>query len=91
MLCPSCNTLNSATSVRCLQCRTLLIDTAVERSPLARQAQNDGDRRVYILAGSVVGLAVGGLIFQSGLAAVFFPGVGSLLGRWIAKRERDGR
>ena len=91
MLCPACNTLNSAMAVRCIQCNTLLIPEAEGRSPEVEALVHSMDSRVYGGVGFLAGFFIAGAITQKIGPALLFGFVGGALGRYIAKRKtKDG-
>lgn len=90
MICPTCNSQNQATDVHCLQCRTLLIETAVKRSDSYSQAAKEVDYRMYGWIGAGGGAALLGLLSQSGGLFLFGGLAGSFIGRLIVwKKWKD--
>lgn len=55
MQCPTCNYANTATSVRCIQCSTVLIPEAMGRSKEYVKAAGELDSRMFSGIGSLVG------------------------------------
>jgi len=63
MECPACNHLNTATSVRCIQCGTTLVHEAVGHSPGYRATVNEMDSRIHGGVGAFFGFfLVAGLL-----------------------------
>lgn len=58
MQCPSCHHVNSAISVRCVQCRTTLIHEAEGSSDAAKVAAGYLDRRLIGFMGGFFGFAL---------------------------------
>lgn len=85
MTCPVCNTQNSAMTVRCMQCHTLLIHSAEERAPQVKAFVSSMDTRMYSGIGSLACFVLAGLIFQNAGVAIFSGIVGGMLGRIVAK------
>lgn len=76
MECPACNHLNTATSVRCVVCGTILIKEVVGFSPEFEGTVNRMDRRVYSGIGGFFGFF---------LTAVFLKFIFEHL--WLSDRE----
>lgn len=101
MQCPTCYYLNTATDVRCLQCRTTLIHEALGHSEGYRKATNDLDSRVYGGIGAFFGLALVATILMTltpqwltnrGLyiAALIGAFAGGLIGRLVLRGKQRG-
>lgn len=102
MTCPTCNAQNSATSVRCLQCGTILIHEAVGHSDDYKKGARYLDARMYSGIGAFAGFFAVGLFLKADFAdlylsdrdiylyAVFGGIAGSIIGRLIARsKSRD--
>lgn len=97
MTCPVCNALNAATSVRCLQCGTILIPEAVPRSGDVQREVDDLDRKLYTGYGGLIGSVLGAgswFVFSRDESEVqiwlmLCAAGGALLGSLIAWRERN--
>ena len=92
MHCPTCQTVNTATDVRCFQCRTLLIETAEERSDAFKAASNYIDASLYRRIGGGVGLAIAYLFFHNQDQWLYWAlGVGfisgNVIGNYLASRS----
>lgn len=86
MFCPNCNFQNDATSVRCMQCRKVLIESSARESPEAKPAQKSTTSSpsaktstkgvVASLLGGAVGIYAGihVLIPAIGAAAIWLLG-----------------
>jgi hypothetical protein len=88
MFCPSCNFQNSATNMRCLQCRSVLIESAERESSDAKLAQPTNKSSPNAKAGpkgviaSLLGAAVG---VYAGIH-VLVPAVGAAVTWLIGSR-----
>jgi hypothetical protein len=59
MICPACNHLNAATSVRCENCHETLIHDAVGHSPAYRRGEAMVEYRIHGHVGALVGAGLG--------------------------------
>jgi hypothetical protein len=99
MFCPTCNTQNLATDVRCLQCRALLIETTEKRSDAYIKSNRYMDNKIYSGVGALIGFGFVGLSLkfflsnvnmddaQISSAAAVGAVVGGLFGRYIAHKK----
>ncbi|MBT0571336.1 hypothetical protein KIK84_13460 [Curvibacter sp. CHRR-16] len=97
MFCPTCNTQNSATSVRCFQCGTTLINEAVQ-SKASLDAEKSLDARLYghigAIAGFVLGMAanaiIPGVLLETRYTPIASAVLGFAIGRFFAwQRWKD--
>jgi hypothetical protein len=93
MLCPKCNNLNAATTVRCIECGATLIYEADGHSVEFNAAAKKVDLRIYSAIGSFAGLGISILLqstvlqhqyFDQRAVAVIGIGIGAALGRAAA-------
>jgi len=101
MQCPVCNHLNTATSVRCLQCGTTLIHEAVGHSERYRAAVNGRDQRMYGRVGAILGFALVAALLKTVLAGLWLSDTevygyalggavaGAFLGRLFLRSKRN--
>ena len=97
MTCPVCNAANAATSVRCLECGTILIPEAVPRSDEMQRTADGLDRKLAMGYGGLIGSVVGAgswFAFSRDESEVqiwlmLCSAAGALLGALIASRERN--
>jgi len=87
MLCPACNTMNSAMTVRCIQCNTLLIPEAEGRAPEVKAVVRSMNSRFYGWVGFLAGFFIAGIATQKLGPSLLLGFVGSVLGRYIARRQ----
>ena len=96
MTCPTCNAVNSATTVYCVRCGTTLIYEAGGHSEEYNAAAKHVDMRMYRGLGAVLGFCVTGFVLKFVLADAYFDDGqiyggaaggalgGSLIGRFLA-------
>lgn len=101
MQCPTCNSLNTATDVRCMQCGTTLIHEAVGHSKEFRQAADSLSLRMHSGLGALVGFFFTAVALKFVFTAHFLSdrqvifasmvsaAVGSFIGRLLFKARRD--
>jgi len=95
--CPVCNHLNSATDVRCFQCRTTLIQEAVGHSDSYRKTTGELDSRMYSGVGAFFGFCLVAVLLKFILPGVNLgdgdiytisavgAGIGGLIGRALLR------
>ena len=100
MECPSCHYLNDATSVRCIQCSTVLIPEALGRSPEVQAKLERRDSRMFGRIGAMIGFVVVYVLLKFVLAelwvserrivgfALVGAAIGGLIGLHYAKHGR---
>jgi|JI6StandDraft_1071083.scaffolds.fasta_scaffold73438_1 hypothetical protein len=71
MFCPTCNSQNLATSVRCNQCGTTLIYEAEGHSNAYKAGVMALDRRMYGGIGAFVGFCLSALLLNTVLESLF--------------------
>lgn len=84
MFCPSCSFQNSATSMRCVQCRTVLIESAQWESPDAKFAQPTNQLPLNAKANSkgVIASLLGGVVGMYAGVHVLVPAIGAAV-TWL--------
>lgn len=93
MQCPSCNYINAATQVRCLQCNTTLIHEAVGHSPAYHRAVALANSRIYGVIAAVIGFIlvvcyfkfVSDDVLMSDEAVMAYGGVGAVVGNALGR------
>ena len=98
MLCPTCNNLNTATTVRCLGCGTTLIYEAQGHSEDFKAATKFGDRRKFMWFGGLAGFGISVLLQETLLQHQYFDieamaavgsAIGAGVGRAVAAYQSD--
>jgi hypothetical protein len=93
MFCPSCGTQNLATSLRCIQCGTVLVRGIENQSVAYRQGAHLIDTRIYGGVGALLACALAAVLLNSVLedlylnqkAVYFWSAIaGAALGRLAA-------
>ena len=102
MICPACNTHNSATSVRCIQCGTTLIHEAVGHSTEYRKVADAIDNRMLGGIGAISGFFLVAVMLKFVFTSFWLSDrqiyglavgggfVGGILGRLFASFRRRG-
>ncbi len=102
MQCPVCNFVNSATSVRCTQCRTTLIHEAIGHSAEVAASTRDVDSRVFGGIGAAIGFFVVAFLLKFILIDVRLNDreiygvsvggaiVGAIFGRLVLRAKQKG-
>ena len=65
MFCPSCGTQNLATSLRCMQCGTVLFREIENQSVAYRQGAQLIDTKIYAGVGALLACALAALLLNS--------------------------
>lgn len=99
MFCPSCNTTNLNTSVRCIQCGTSLIVQSVGASTGYDKHARAINARMYAGIGATIGFVVFVCLSQTVLETMYLDNsevlvgasvlsaIGAAIGRFIARRQ----
>lgn len=92
MFCPTCNSPISATDARCLNCRALLIESAVAKSSEFKKSALWVDNRIYYGVGALLGFIVALAFFfdepdRLPTACTIGAGVGGLFGKYVARKK----
>ncbi|KQV99349.1 hypothetical protein [Rhizobacter sp. Root1221] len=101
MQCPTCNTLNSATVVRCMTCGTTLIHEAAGHSMAYQEGARTLDAKLHTGIGSFFGFFLVAILLkfiftahwlsdrEVYLAAVAGGVAGAIAGRLVLKARQD--
>ncbi|MEZ0245422.1 MAG: hypothetical protein ACAH09_02165 [Methylophilaceae bacterium] len=92
MFCPACNSPISATDARCIQCRTLLIESSEKKSAEFTKSAHWVDSRIYYGIGGFLGFLVALAFFftepdQLPTACAIGAGAGGLIGKFVARKK----
>jgi uncharacterized membrane protein YvbJ len=99
VFCPTCNTANLHTSIRCAQCGTSLIVQSVGASDSFEKHARPMNARMYAGIGATIGFVVFIVLNQTVLETMYldknqvlvgasvFSAVGAAIGRLIARKQ----
>lgn len=99
MFCPTCNTSNLHTSIRCIQCGTSLIVQSVGASDSYDKYARPLNARMYAGVGATIGFVLFIVLSQTVLETMYldrnqilmgasvFSALGAVMGRLIARRQ----
>ena len=92
MYCPVCSSQILATDARCLNRRTLLIESSEKKSEAFKKSAGRVDGRIYFGVGAFLGFMVALAFFHSEeemlpTASSIGAVIGGLIGKYIARRK----